>query len=156
MTSHASSTPKPGVGTSALSQMVLWSLPLGLLVALTTGVVAWAVRGEAAALSAVAGGVLGLIVFGLGLVAIRGVLSGPAALSMAGAFAVLVGQLALTAVSLVVLLQISAIDFPMAAVGFLVAGLVFQVGVILGYLRSRQLAFGSDVPEPETTSGGAG
>ncbi|WP_153396665.1 hypothetical protein [Ornithinicoccus halotolerans] len=136
----------------AMRQMVVWSVPAALVVALAVALVAGLLVGATAGWSALLGGVLSLLVFAAGLLAIRAVLAGPAALSMAGAFAVLVAQLVLTAVVLAVVFSQGWADVVPLAVGFLLAGLVFQVGVIVGYLRSRQLvAPGSPV---DTRDGG--
>lgn len=136
----------------AMRQMVVWSVPSSLVVALTAALVAGLLAGGSAGWSALLGGVLSLLVFAAGLLAIRAVLAGPAALSMAGAFAVLVAQLVLTAVVLAVVLSQGWADVVPLAVGFLLAGLVFQAGIVVGYLRSRQLV----APESPVDTGQGG
>src|SRR5690606_15008842 len=74
----------------------------------------------------------------------RLVLAGPAGMSMAGAFAVLVAQLVLMAMILVLLVQAAWVDLPVLAICLVITGLVFQVGVVLGYFRARALLFGAD------------
>lgn len=138
--------PPSGRRQSPMRQMVLWSLPLATLVALAGGVVAGALRGAEAGWSGLIGGVLGVLVFAAGLFAIRLVLAGPAGMSMAGAFAVLIAQLVVMAMILVLLVQADWVDLPVLAICLVISGLVFQVGVVLGYLRARALLFGADGP----------
>lgn len=135
----ATATPRP-VRTSALPAVrpmlvggLLPSLPVVVLVPL----LAWAAAGGWAAVSALVGAVVSVVVFALGVVGIRGVLAGPTATTMAGAFAVFVVQLAVLGAVIWSLGQTTWLQIVPLAVGFLVAGLVFQAGLVVGYLRTR-------------------
>lgn len=145
----------PSAGRRApMRQMVLWSVPLSVGVALTIAAIAWLMVDAAAGLSGLIGGLLSVGVFAAGLFAIRVVLIAPAALSMAGAFAILIGQLLFTAVVLALTLQWDDAHGVALAIAFIVAGLVFQIGALLGYFRSRQLRFAgaTDTAESATPS----
>jgi hypothetical protein len=109
------------------------TLPLVVLVPLLT----WAAAGEWAAVSALLGSVISIVVFVLGVVGIRGVLAGPTATTMAGAFAVFVLQLAVLAVVIWSLAQTTWLQVVPLVVAFVVVGLVFQAGLVVGYLRAR-------------------
>lgn len=117
--------------------MLLWSLPATFAVALVGGAIGYAVGGPAMAWSALVGGVLGLVIFALGMVAIRGVLSGPNQIVMAAAFFVLLVQLALTAGVLFLLSGQDWVSMMALALALVAAGLVFQVGAVIGALRAR-------------------
>ncbi|AXH96132.1 hypothetical protein [Ornithinimicrobium avium] len=109
------------------------SLPVVVLLPLLT----WAAAGGFAAVSALLGAVVSVVVFALGVLGIRGVLAGPTATTMAGAFGVFVVQLALLGAVIWSLGQTTWLQIVPLAVGFLVAGLVFQAGLVVGYLRTR-------------------
>lgn len=109
------------------------SAPVLVLLPLLT----WAAAGPWAAVSALLGVVISLVVFVLGVVGIRGVLAGPTATTMAGAFGVFVLQLVVLAAVIWSLGQTTWLEVVPLAVGFIVVGLVFQAGLVVGYLRSR-------------------
>lgn len=109
------------------------SLPVVALAPLLT----WAAAGGWAAVSALLGGVVSVVIFVLGVLGIRGVLSGPTATTMAGAFGVFVLQMALLAVILWSLAQTTWLQVTPLVIVFVVVGLVFQAGLIIGYARSR-------------------
>lgn len=147
----ASRSPRPRprrVPGSVRRRMVTYSLLPGLLVTLVAGVVAWAVRDEWAGLSALVGGTLGVGIFLAGLVGITGVVAGPAYATMAGAFALLGLQLVVGFVVLYLISRVSWIDMLPLGLGFLAAGMAFQVGTLVGYAGSRQLVFGEDDSTP--------
>ena len=147
----ASRSPRPRprrVPGSVRRRMVTYSLLPGLLVTLVAGVVAWAVRDEWAGLSALVGGTLGVGIFLAGLVGITGVVAGPAYATMAGAFALLGLQLVVGFVVLYLISRVSWIDMLPLGLGFLAAGMAFQVGTRVGYAGSRQLVFGEDDSTP--------
>lgn len=137
------SRPRRAAG-SVRRRMVTFSLLPGLVVALLAGVVAWAVWDEWAGLSALVGGSLGVGIFLAGLVGITGVLAGPAAASMAGAFALLGLQIVIGFIALYLLSRIGWVEMLPLGVGFLAAGAAFQLGVVVGYTGSRQLVFGGE------------
>lgn len=137
---------------SVRRRMLTYALLPGLVVTLVAGVVAWAVRDEWAGLSALVGGALGVGIFVAGLVGITGVLAGPASASMAGAFALLGLQIVVGFAVLYLLSRVSWVDMLPLGLGFLAAGLAFQVGVVVGYAGSRQLAFG----DPASSEGDSG
>ena len=88
------------------------------------------------------------MVFSVGLWAIKAVLGGPVGAAMAGAFAVLIVQLVIVAMIIVVLAKTDWVDLMILGVGFLVTGIVFQIGVVLGYVRSRRLVFDEPATDP--------
>ena len=128
---------KPRPPRSPLRPLLLGGLLPSLPVVVLVPLLAWAAAGGWAALSALIGAVCSVVVFALGVVGIRGVLAGPNATTMAGAFTVFVVQLAVLAAVLWSLGQATWLQIVPLAVGFLVAGLVFQAGLVVGYLRTR-------------------
>lgn len=98
---------------------------------------AWAAAGGWAAVSALLGGVVSVVIFVLGIIGIRGVLAGPTTTTMAGAFGVFVLQMAVLAVILWSLAQTTWLQVTALVIVFVVVGLVFQAGLVVGYLRSR-------------------
>lgn len=145
MPASRSPGPRRRAAGSVRRRMVTFSLLPALVVTLVVGVVAWGVRDEWAGLSALVGGVLGVGIFLAGLIGITGVLAGPAYASMAGAFALLALQIVVGFAILYLLSRISWVDMLPLGLGFLAAGLAFQVGVVAGYAGSRQLVFGDAV-----------
>lgn len=131
-----------------MRSMALFSAPLAALVALASGVLFWGMQDAQAGISALIGGVLALMVFSVGLWAIKAVLGGPVGAAMAGAFAVLIVQLVIVAMIIVVLAKTDWVDLMILGVGFLVTGIVFQIGVVLGYVRSRRLVFDEPATDP--------
>ncbi|GAA5165192.1 hypothetical protein [Ornithinimicrobium tianjinense] len=109
------------------------TLPLLVVVPL----LAWAAAGEWAGVSAALGAVISLVVFVLGVVGIRGVLAGPTATTMAGAFAVFVVQMGVLAAVIWSLGQTTWLEVVPLVIAFVLVGLVFQAGLVVGYLRSR-------------------
>lgn len=109
------------------------TLPLVVLVPLLT----WAAAGEWAAVSAALGAVLSIVVFALGVVGIRGVLMGPTATTMAGAFGVFVLQMAALAAVIWALGQTTWLEVVPLVIAFVLVGLVFQAGLVVGFLRAR-------------------
>lgn len=141
------SSPRPRrrrAAGSVTRRMAQFAVLPGLLVTLVAGVVAWALRGEWAALSALVGGGLGVGLFLVGLLGITGVVAGPAAASMAGAFALLACQLVVGFLILYLLSRLAWTDMLALGVSFLAAGMAFQVGSIAGYAGARRLAFGDE------------
>lgn len=135
----ATATPRPArtPGLPAVRPMLLGGLFPALPVVVLVPLLAWAAAGGWAAVSALVGAVVSVVVFALGVVGIRGVLAGPTATTMAGAFAVFVVQLLVLAAVIWSLGQTTWLQIVPLAVGFLVAGLVFQAGLVVGYLRTR-------------------
>lgn len=117
--------------------MLLWAVPAGLATTLVGALVAWLAVDGMAALSALVGGVLSLGVFGLGIVAIRGLLSGPGQIVMSGAFFVFLVQLALTAGVLFLLSRSEQVSLMALGLTFIAVGLSVQVGTVVGALRAR-------------------
>lgn len=132
-----SSAPTRPAARTPLRSMLLGGLvptaPLVVLVPLLT----WAAAGPWAAVSALLGAVISLVVFVLGVVGIRGVLAGPTTTTMAGAFGVFVLQMAVLAAVIWSLGQTSWLEVVPLAIAFILVGLVFQAGLVVGYLRSR-------------------
>lgn len=122
---------------SPTRMMVLWSVALTLSLAVVAFLVTWLVADGRTASSVLIGAVLSVAVFGIGLVAIRGILAGPTQTTMAGAFLLFFFQLGLTAGALVILSRQSWIDMMALGAAFIAAGVVFQAGAVTGALRSR-------------------
>lgn len=118
---------------SMLLAGVLSCAPLVVLVPLLT----WAAAGGWAAVSALLGAVISLAIFVMGVVGIRGVLTGPTATTMAGAFGVFVLQMAVLAAVIWSLGQTEWLQILPLVLAFVLVGLVFQVGLVIGFLRSR-------------------
>lgn len=141
-------TPPRARGSALRSMLVgglLPTLPLLALVPLLT----WAAAGGWAAVSALLGAVISLVIFVLGVLGIRGVLAGPTATTMAGAFAVFVLQMGVLAVVIWALAQTTWLQVVPLVIAFVVVGLVFQVGLVVGYARSRSTL---DVALPAVSS----
>lgn len=133
MTAPAATRPARTPARSMLLGGLLPCLPVIVLAPL----LAWAAAGGWAAVSALIGAVLSVVIFVLGVLGIRGVLMGPTASTMAGAFGVFVLQMALLGVVVWALAQTTWLQVTPLVIAFVVAGLVFQAGLIIGYLRSR-------------------
>lgn len=125
--------------------MLLAGLVASTPVVVVAPLLAWAAAGGWAAVSALLGGVVSVVIFVLGVIGIRGVLAGPTASTMAGAFGVFVLQMAILAVILWSLAQTTWLQVTALVIVFVVVGLVFQAGLIVGYSRSRA---GLDVAMP--------
>ncbi len=133
---------------SVRRRMVSFALIPGLTVAVLAGVVGWALWDLQTGLSALVGGSLGVGIFLAGLVGITGIVAGPASLSMAGAFALLGLQIVIGFVVLYLLSRLGWVQMLPLCLGFLAAGMTFQVGVVTGYTGSRQLVFGGAAADP--------
>lgn len=129
--------PAPRRARTPLRSMLLGGLVPAVPVAALAPLLAWAAAGGWAAVSALLGGVVSLAIFVLGVVGIRGVLMGPTTTTMAGAFGVFVLQMAVLAVVVWSLAQTTWLQVTPLVLAFVVVGLVFQAGLVAGYLRSR-------------------
>lgn len=145
MTSHAAARTRAHRASGVLAASVLPALVVTLVVAVGT----WALRGETEALSALVGGLLALAVFALGVLALRGIMSGPAPSTMAGAVGVLVLQLVLLATALLLLRGQEWVGMAPLAIAFVVAGVVFLAGLVRASTRLRT---GLDVRLPGGSS----
>ncbi|MCK0112327.1 hypothetical protein MWU75_09275 [Ornithinimicrobium sp. F0845] len=149
MSASRSPQPRPRRARGSVRRrMVTFALLPGLVVTLLAGVVAWALRDEWAGISALIGGGIGVGIFLAGLVGITGVVAGPAYATMAGAFALLGLQIVVGFAVLYLLSRVGWIDMLPLGLGFLAAGLAFQIGTVVGYTGSRQLVFGGDDSAP--------
>ena len=83
------------------------------------------------------GGLLSVGVFGLGILAIRGLLSGPGQLVMSGAFVIFLVQIALTAGVLFLLSRSDRVSLTALGLTFIGVGLAVQAGTVVGALRAR-------------------
>lgn len=97
----------------------------------------WAYAGEKAALSALAGAALVLVVLTVGLLGITAVVMGPAATSMAGAGVVYLGQLILVVAAILALRGADWLEGRPFALSAVVQTLIMQVGQVAGYVRAR-------------------
>lgn len=136
-TSTGSRLPRTDVRSSPTRLMLRWAVPSGLVLTGVGVLVAWLVQDGAAALSALVGGLLSLAVFGLGIVAIRGLLSGPGQIVMSGAFFVFLVQIAVTAGVLFLLGRADQVSLMALGVTFIAVGLAVQAGTVMGALRAR-------------------
>ncbi|WP_131103735.1 hypothetical protein [Ornithinimicrobium sufpigmenti] len=125
------------IRSSPTRLMLLWAVPAGLAITVAGALVAWLAVDGMAALSALVGGVLSLGVFGLGIVAIRGLLSGPGQIVMSGAFFVFLVQIALTGGVLFLLSRSDQVSLMALGLTFIVVGLAVQAGTVVGALRAR-------------------
>ncbi|WP_130011893.1 hypothetical protein [Serinicoccus sediminis] len=130
-------TVTPAAARPAARTMMLGALAGGVPVAVLVPLLTWAAVGAWGALSALVGSALSLVVFALGVVGIRGVLAGPTATTMAGAFGVFVLQMAALGAVIWALGQTTWLQIVPLVVAFVLVGLVFQAGLVIGYLRSR-------------------
>lgn len=131
----ARSRPSSGASPTRL-MLVLGSLPAAGVTVLGA-LLGWLVQGAAVGLSVLVGGVLALLIFALGAVAIRGLLNGPNQVVMAGAFGILLLQMVLIAGLLLLVVQVEWLSVPGLGIGFLLSGLVFQAGAVIAALRAR-------------------
>lgn len=112
-------------------------VPAVVAVPVITGIV-WAWRGERGLHSALVGALVAFALFFFGLLAIKLVVDDQPALSIAGAMVVYFGQL-IAVIFVVVLLRGSSwLDGRVFAGAVIAEGLVWQVGLITGFLRGRQ------------------
>lgn len=132
-----SAQPRPSTRSSPTRLMLRWAIPSGLGLTVVGAVVAWLVVDGAAALSALVGGLLSVAVFGVGIVAIRGLLSGPGQIVMSGAFFVFLVQIAVTAGVLFLLSRADQVHLMALGLTFIAVGLAVQAGTVVGALRAR-------------------
>lgn len=132
-----SSTAVASAARPASRTMMAGALVAAVPVAVLVPLLTWAAAGGWGAVSAVVGAALSLVVFALGVIGIRGVLAGPTASTMAGAFGVFVLQMATLGAVIWALAQTTWLQIVPLGLAFVVIGLVFQGGLVVGYLRSR-------------------
>jgi ATP synthase protein I len=126
-------------------------VPSVVAVPVLTGVaLVW--RGGHGALSAMVGALVALVIFGVGLLAIRKVVDGHPALSIAGAMVVYFGQLIAVLFVIVVLRDATWLDGRAFAAAVLAEGLIWQIGQITGFLRGRHQIY--DYPSTHTPQSG--
>jgi hypothetical protein len=123
-----------------------------LAVPVVTGI-AWAWRGHHPARSALVGALVAFVIFGVGFVAIKMVVDGQPGFSMAGAMVVYFGQLIAVLFVIVMLRGASWLDGRAFAAGMVTEGLVWQVGLIAGFLRGRHPIYDGPVVEPPQVGG---
>jgi len=126
-------------------------LPALVAVPVITGV-AWGWRGEHGVLSALVGALVAFVIFGVGLVSIKMVVDGQPGFSLAGAMVVYFGQLIAVVFVIVLLRDISWLDGRAFAAAVVAEGLIWQIGLITGFLRGRHQIY--DGPSVETPEGG--
>jgi len=126
-------------------------VPSLVAIPVITGI-AWAWRGEHASRSALVGVLVAFVIFGVGLVAIKTVVDGHPGFSMAGALVVYFGQLIAVLFVIVLLRGASWLDGRAFAAGVVAEGLVWQIGLVNGFLRGRHQIY--DGPSVETPQGG--
>jgi ATP synthase protein I len=124
-------------------------LPSLVALPVITGI-GWVWRGRQGTLSALVGALVALVIFEVGLIAIKAVVDGPPALSMAGALVVYFGQLIAVLFVIVLLRDASWLDGRAFAAAVLAEGLVWQIGQVTGFLRGRhQIYDGPSVENPQ-------
>lgn len=123
---------------------VRWMLGGGAMAAipvlLVAGVVIWAVSGPGPAASALIGSlgvVVALTAGGLGFAAM---LQAPALAGLLAALLAFALPMALLVLLFVALKDADWFDLPAFGIGMLATALAFQVGALIGFLRSRTLA----------------
>lgn len=122
---------------SPTRMMVLWSVVLTLAASALAVLVIWLVADGALAGAVLIGAALSTGIFAVGLIAIRGILAGPNQTTLVGAFLLLLIQLGITAGALTLLSRQSWADMTALGIAFIAAGIVFQVGAVVGALRAR-------------------
>ena len=125
------------VGGRAGRSIVVHGVVAGLMSAVAVTTAAWAIGDERTALSAGAGAGVVLGVMTVGLLAISAVVAADAALSMAGAGLVYLGQLILIVVALLLFRERGWLDGDAFAYGAIAQVLVMQVALVVGYVRGR-------------------
>lgn len=125
--------------------------PALVAVPVITGM-AWVWRGEHGVLSALIGALVAFVIFGVGLVSIKLVVDGPPGFSLAGAMVVYFGQLIAVVFVIVLLRGASWLDGWAFAAAVVAEGLIWQIGLITGFLRGRHQIY--DGPSVETPPGG--
>lgn len=103
--------------------------------AITLG--AWLLHGGSGAPSALAGALVAVAFFVIGGLGIRAVVAGEAALSMAGALVVYIGQLIALAAVILTLRDADWLDGRAFAAAAIIQTLVWQVGQVVGFQRGR-------------------
>lgn len=127
-------------------------VPSLVAVPVITGI-AWAWRGEPGTRSALVGALVAFVIFGVGFVAIKMVVDGQPAFSMAGAMVVYFGQLIAVLFVIVLLRGASWLDGRAFAAGVVAEGLVWQIGLIAGFLRGRHPVYEGPSVEPPQVGG---
>jgi uncharacterized membrane protein len=125
------------------TSLALWAVAAVVLVPL-----AGLLRGGAGALSALTAAGVVAAFFTVGHIGVKAVLSGEVGLSLAGAFVVYLGQLIALVFILLVLRRAGWVDGPTFAVVAIVATLVWQVGLVIGFRRGRHEVY-PDVTLPK-------
>lgn len=127
---------------------MLWT---GLLVAaagIPVIVLVTALVRPSGVLSAAVGALVAIAFFVLGHVGVTAVVSGaPPALSLPGAFVVYLGQLIALVAALLVLRRLGWVDGPPFAMAAIVTTVLWQVGAVIGFRRSRHVVY-ADVTLP--------
>lgn len=108
-------------------------------------------RGERGAVSALVGALVAFVIFGVGLLAIKLVVDGQPGFTMAGAMVVYFGQLIAVVFVIVLLREATWLDGRAFAASVVAEGLVWQIGLIVGFLRGRHQIY--DGPTVETPQG---
>ena len=109
----------------------------GCLGTLVLATAAWALVGEKAGYSALAGALAAFAVILLGVIGMSFIIRGSAGLTLPGAFVVYVGQLILLVGVLLVVRGQEWLDGPAFAVCAIVQTVLLQIGQISGYARAR-------------------
>lgn len=117
--------------------MLRGALLPGIVVLPVLATAFWAYAGERGALSALAGAATVFVVLVVGLLGITAVVMGPAAMSMAGAGVVYLGQLVVILAIIAVLTRADWLDGRSFALSAVAQTIVMQVGQITGYVRAR-------------------
>ncbi|MFK5582088.1 hypothetical protein [Serinicoccus sp. LYQ131] len=136
-TTATAASARPDIRQRPTLLMLRWSVLPTLTVAPVIALVTWAMTDLVTGASVLVGAVLSILVFALGVVAVRGLLSGPGAGAMAGAFAVLFAQLGLTLGAFLLVDRASPLETVVVGVSFVLVGIVFQGGLAVGALRAR-------------------
>jgi hypothetical protein len=114
---------------------LVWALPVAVLVATAL----WLVRGPAAAAAAVIGAVIAVGAFAGGVWGVGKLLDHLPGAEVPGALALYLIQLLLLVSVVLVVRELDGLDARATAVGLFATALAYQVGQVVGFLRSRTL-----------------
>jgi hypothetical protein len=114
---------------------LVWALPVAVLVATAL----WLVRGPAAAAAAVVGAVIAVAAFAGGVWGVGKLLDHLPGAEVPGALALYLIQLLLLVSVVLVVRELDGLDARATAVGLFATALAYQVGQVVGFLRSRTL-----------------
>lgn len=138
-----SNSPRVSSGDSSrkIITKILWGGTFGALYTAISTLFFAVFRGGHAAISAAIGVLLVAVFFGVGVLAMRGIIAGTPGISLLGAFVVYGGQLLLLAAAYAGLSRAMWLDGSALAVAGALATIGWQTGAILSYRRTRPVLY---------------